>query len=57
MKYTIHYHINMGCDITVEADADHRALMLAEVIFESTPVESFEFIDSKCEGIVERSEK
>jgi hypothetical protein len=51
-EYTVHFHIHMGYDITVEADSEEEAIELAEEMFEDVEIEDFDFIDSTCEGII-----
>ena len=50
-RYHIHYHIQMGYDVVVEAESEEEALAKADEIFEEVPVEEFDFIDSINEGV------
>lgn len=52
-KYTVHYHIQMGYDVVVEADSEEEALEKADEIFDDVPVEDFDFLDTINEGVID----
>lgn len=51
-EYTVHFHIHMGYDVTIQADSEAEAIERAEEIFENVPVEDFDFLDFVNEGVV-----
>ena len=54
--YKIHYSIQMGVNIEVDAESEEEALDKAEEIFDTIGVEEFDFGDAICEGVVDVTE-